>query len=253
MRKILKYKEAFTLTELSVLLAMGVILASVLAADLSQTRMKLLQQACAANLKQWGMAISMYADDWNGSFAYEWGVSYNFDDTTGTGYAGTVETNAYASYLGEGDPNSMIRTMRLCPFTRAGITQAQFSSEFIHSYSMPNPPYVFSRGEWTPATPSIAPEYFDNNGAFWPSLRSMRNPAMFLLLLDCSGHTVKCGGLVNAVNGIPAGDITPAIARHGGSVNCLFGDSHVELVSSNKIAQQDAISCNAGNPWFELN
>jgi type II secretory pathway pseudopilin PulG len=65
--------KGFTLTELSVLVAVGGILVSVLVADLSQTRQKLLQQACAANMKHWGMAISMYADDYNGTIFYDSG------------------------------------------------------------------------------------------------------------------------------------------------------------------------------------
>src|ERR1019366_1566855 len=67
----LRPRAGFTLTELSVLMGVGVILASVVAADLDQARMKLLQQACAANLKQWGMAFSMYADDYNGTIYYD--------------------------------------------------------------------------------------------------------------------------------------------------------------------------------------
>src|ERR1035437_4968743 len=78
-------RDGFTLTEFSVLMAVGVMLAGVLVADLSQTRMKLLQQACAANLKQWGMAIDLYSQDFGGTY-YLGGASspLNWDDVVGT-------------------------------------------------------------------------------------------------------------------------------------------------------------------------
>ena len=58
---------AFTLTELLVLVGVGAILSGVLVADFSQVRVKLLQQTCAANLKQWGMAFALYAQDYRGN------------------------------------------------------------------------------------------------------------------------------------------------------------------------------------------
>jgi Tfp pilus assembly protein FimT len=48
-RTILKYRAGFTLTELSVLMGVGMILASVLVADLSQARMKLRQPEAVGN------------------------------------------------------------------------------------------------------------------------------------------------------------------------------------------------------------
>jgi prepilin-type processing-associated H-X9-DG protein len=253
-RNSMKYRTGFTLTELSVLIAVGAMLASVLVADLSQTRTKLLQQACAANLKQWGMAFGMYADEWNGSIFFEMGPgqSFSWDDITGVGNAGNTETNPYAVYLGGRDPSSTIRTARLCPFTAAKMSQVQINTGSFHNYSMPMYT-IFKGGAWQNVTAANTPRYYDTLGNFYLNLKAPRNPATFLLLIDSSGHSLQCGGLKNIINGIPSGDNTPAIARHSGSVNCLFGDSHVELVSSNAIAQQDAISCPVGNPWFELN
>jgi prepilin-type processing-associated H-X9-DG protein len=144
----------------------------------------------------------------------------------------------YLPYLGGGDVTLRIRTMRICPFVAAGVTQAQLNNTFFHSYSMPIPS-VRNPG------PAYTPLVSDNQNYYWPSLKSVRNPATYLLLIDSTGHTLSCGSLVNAVN--------PILYRHGGSVNCLFGDFHVELVSSNKVAQQGAINCAVGEPWFEMN
>src|SRR3984957_12044847 len=105
MRNPLKFRDGFTLTELSVLVAVGAILASVVVADLSQTRQKLLQQACAANMKHWGMAFSMYADDYNGTFYYD-AFGLHFSDVG----------SPLQRYLGSSsDPNTTLRTIRACP------------------------------------------------------------------------------------------------------------------------------------------
>jgi len=48
----LRRAEGFTLAELLVLAAIGAVLAGLALADLSQERSKLLQEACANNLKQ---------------------------------------------------------------------------------------------------------------------------------------------------------------------------------------------------------
>src|SRR5258706_426135 len=125
MRKLLKFRNGFTLTKLSVLMTVGAILASVVAADLNQTRTKPLQQACAANLKHWGMAFSMYADDYNGTFYYDVG-GLHFDEQHSPlqPYLGTFSDSTTAF--------TALRTMRICP-SRMG--QVPFNT--VHSYQMP--------------------------------------------------------------------------------------------------------------------
>ena len=207
--------------------------------------MKLLQQACAANLKQWGMAIDLYSQDFDGTH-YMSGTSSRLPWDDLVGYP-TTSTNVYLPYVGGGDVAQRIRTMRTCPFVAAKLTQAQLNNAGIHNYSMSIPSV---RTVDRPIYVSLAA---DNQNNYWPTLKFVSNPATYLLLMDSSHFTLSCHGLVAAVNGISYGDNNPPIARHGGAVNCLFGDFHVELVSSNRVAQQDAINCAHGNPWFEMN
>src|SRR5664279_1425577 len=100
----------FTLTELLVLIGVGSMLAGLLMADLTQAKSKLLQQACAANMKQWGMAFSLYSQDYNGTFYYSV-AGADWDDV----FLSNNPPNPYLRYLGGGNLALTIRSMRICP------------------------------------------------------------------------------------------------------------------------------------------
>jgi prepilin-type N-terminal cleavage/methylation domain-containing protein len=59
---------AFTLIELLVVIAIIAILAALLLPALTSAKQSAYKASCASNLKQWGIAITMYAGDCNNSF-----------------------------------------------------------------------------------------------------------------------------------------------------------------------------------------
>jgi prepilin-type processing-associated H-X9-DG protein len=61
----MKRREAFTLTELLVLIAAGAMFSAVMIASLDGAKDKAQAAVCASNLRQIGVAISMYANDHN--------------------------------------------------------------------------------------------------------------------------------------------------------------------------------------------
>jgi prepilin-type processing-associated H-X9-DG protein len=189
------------------------------------------------------MAFYLYSQDYSGTiFMYNSGNALNWDDTTSSD--GTM-TNAYLKYLGGGAPTTRIRKMRTCPAIAGRLTEDQIVNGQHHNYGMIWPSVRLPGIGWTTLPPTAGTWYVI-------PVRVLSKPAEYLLLIDSNTENVPLSSFLRATTGNDHETGLPVMSRHSNAVNCLFGDQHVELVSSNRIIQQSGIPITR-NTWFQLN
>ena len=245
-----KQPSGFTLIELLVVIAIIAILAAMLLPALAKAKAKAQQVACYNNLKQWGLADTMYVDDNRQFFPFPrfqvsslpqqdnptWGDINTFR-LVGTG--NDVWFNALPSYVADktlydwvNDAPGFLTKKSI--FTCATAQAQGVASEDIiqtHGYmdGTKRPLFNFAMN-----SKSLA-----NESATFLKMQMVVHPSAFVMFSDVrnrSGETPFNGSAANQVDlATPHCYTTRYSARHSSGGDITFSDGHVAFFKYNYV------------------
>jgi prepilin-type N-terminal cleavage/methylation domain-containing protein/prepilin-type processing-associated H-X9-DG protein len=232
-------RRAFTLIELLVVIAIIAILAAILFPVFAQAREKARATACLSNMKQIGLGLQMYAQDYDetlppGNFAF------NFNDPT----------KALPNFLGS-----------LSPYTKNSGIYICASARLLSTVN------IALKKDWDP-TPTSKTNYMGNAVVLGRALAVVPNPADIIYVQE-NGFSSNAAQvrpvLSDPKKGVynywhwDQGDDKPREAysnEHFGGGNLLFADGHAKYRSYLKIRSSDfgltpddGHEANANNPY----
>src|SRR6516162_2630487 len=253
----LKQNRGFTLIELLVVIAIIAILAAMLLPALARSKSRAQEVVDLSNLKQWGLADTMYLDDNNQVFPYpryqsyanpvdqdnpQWIPIYNYH-TQGKG--DDVWFNALPPYVGQKpmyvwalNPTSFYssKSIFICPTARSqGIASVDKRAGSDQYDMIPGQRPLFNYGM---NSKSVANEEINVADVTLKSSMVV-HPSSFVLFSDVRDRSTETPYYGTAANQIllatPHSYTTRFSSRHDGGGNITFGDGHAAFFKYNYI------------------
>ena len=244
-------KRGFTLVELLIVIVIIGALASLIFPAMRSMKTRAELTKCSSQLRQWAVAIQGYAGDHNQMVRYE-----DWEDVGGG-------KQHYNAYLGGG-------TQLVAPGKKAGLTQAAFRMCPSHDWNgVGNPPacYVFVRPnelkpDGTYGKTKDPVNDTDGNGAGDSySLAKVARPSQLLMMMDSTVAGGAGGGGKRPYRTYEYTDFVKPVCintdktkiRHGGGVNALFADGHIESLKWDQIDPTLPANTQKVTTWLNLN
>jgi prepilin-type processing-associated H-X9-DG protein len=232
----MKQRDAFTLTELLVLVPIIGLVGAVLFASLDSDKQTLQAAQCLSNMRQWGLAMGMYCNDWHDYMPYE-GSANGVDDNLDL----SAWFNVLPHYINQtplkdlynsSPPNIPLpgqRSIYVCPSLIPG-SQGMGSGS---SNSIPWFGYALNRvleGRM-PSPPG--------KGLYKRSLAAL--PAQVILFSESENNSFSF------TDGAFLGQVPP---RHSGGMNIVFVDGHAQWYKLADYSRTANEASNALNEWI---
>ena len=211
-------RRGFTLIELLVVIAIIAILAAILFPVFAKAREKARQSSCSSNLKQLGVGILSYAQD--------------YDEKLPGSYIYWIAATNLAWWPDLLQPYCKNYQLVICP----SYTSSNYGS--LRPPGLPSPLYYGyganeSGGQGT-GNASMA------TGGNAPALAQIVNPVQTLLLYDSQNLDNWDATRLDCSTPTPAAAPTCYVdKRHNGGTNVVFSDGHVKWQQSTQMAMWD--------------
>lgn len=239
----MKMKRGFTLIELLVVIAIIAILAAMLLPALAAAKQKAYRAACTSNLRQWGLALTLYLDDSHEVFPLAKiangtpGAPGGYDEDSPSwsaltvfhtaGQGDSVWYNALPSYVGgqplwqvasASGPANFVNSKKIFDCPTAAALPSDFASNpdrLVFNYGM-----NYKGNTGLPANVAYGTNF---------TATSVLRPSAFVFLSDVRAHQSEQPFIGN-----PAKEIGPShcwaaqiSSRHSAGANLNFADGHV--------------------------
>jgi prepilin-type N-terminal cleavage/methylation domain-containing protein/prepilin-type processing-associated H-X9-DG protein len=201
----MRSRSGFTLIELLVVIAIIAILAAILFPVFAQAREKARQTSCASNLRQLGLAVLQYVQDYDERFPL-------------IGYP-TSTSPFYANWHDLLDPYAKNAQISLCPSSLIPKTDSNGKTSTHFGYNA-----VYLTG--------IRLDFANFQSAAGVSLAELNSPSETILLVDAQASVNSFCGPDGKYLLPPSNPITPCWGRpatvHSKGVNVQWTDGHIK-------------------------